>query len=291
MKIKCKFCGSELSVPDAADGKMARCSHCNKVFVVKGPMGVPAIQLAANDPPSMSRSSVLETTDGSDHQGTASRQQTAKFCPHCGEPAEKGDLFCANCGSRLPDRTRDEPVECKKPVSPSSAGTDAGTPDVPSPVAPLPAAVPVRHGRCKHCGHSVPVGTTPCPHCGHELKWPKPQPNRAVPARTGVPGKTRLTCPETDGTVSLAPIVLGVLCLVGSLIPIVGVPLAIAGLVVSGMKKSMIGACLCTVGLVLGIVNAIAGSHRMAQMEREREARERFEKARESLEQLRWSFE
>lgn len=37
MKIKCKFCGSELSVPDTADGRMVRCKHCGKTFVARKP--------------------------------------------------------------------------------------------------------------------------------------------------------------------------------------------------------------------------------------------------------------
>ena len=219
------------------------------------------------------------------------RNQKKNFCPSCGQRAEEGDRFCANCGMRLTDPERNQPTECEKTASPSPSRTDAKTEQTPPLGSTLPFADPVRRGRCKYCGHAITVGTTPCPHCGHELKWPKFQPTPAMPARTGVPGKTRLTYPETDGTVSLAPIVLGVLCLVGSLVPIVGVPLAIAGLVVSGAKKSTVGICLCTVGLVLGIVNAILGSHAMAQRQREQEARERFEEARETLERLRWSFE
>ncbi len=37
MNIKCKHCGSDLSVPDTANGRMVRCRHCNKAFVAMAP--------------------------------------------------------------------------------------------------------------------------------------------------------------------------------------------------------------------------------------------------------------
>lgn len=141
MKVKCKFCESELSVPDAADGKIVRCSHCNKLFVAKSPAAPSTSPPEAEEPPTPSPSSVCQTADDPDKPATTTRKQKMNFCPSCGQPIEEGDRFCSSCGTRLSDRKRDQPAEGKIPAS-----------RVPEEDLPRPVKT-----KCSHCGAETTV--------------------------------------------------------------------------------------------------------------------------------------
>ena len=141
MNVKCKHCGAELSVPDAADGNIVRCSHCNKLFVAKSPAAPSTPPPEAEEPPNPSPSSVCQTADDPDKPATTTRKQKMNFCPSCGQPVEAGDRFCSSCGTRLSDRKRDQPAEGKSPAS-----------RVPEEELPRPVKT-----KCSHCGAEMVV--------------------------------------------------------------------------------------------------------------------------------------
>ncbi len=140
MKVKCKFCESELSVPDAAVGKIVRCSHCNKLFVAKASAGPSTAPPEAEGTPNEIPSSVCQTTDDPDRPAaTTMRRQKMNFCPSCGKPLEEGDRFCSGCGMRLTDRN--QPAESKPPA-----------PQVQEAALPRPVKT-----KCSHCGAEMAV--------------------------------------------------------------------------------------------------------------------------------------
>ena len=66
---------------------------------------------------------------------------------------------------------------------------------------------------------------------------------------------------NTTTTKSKAPIILGVLSVITWLLPIIGVPVSIAGIVVSAKKGSVhkLGLILSILGIILSIINAALG--------------------------------
>lgn len=200
-----------------------------------------------------------------------------KLCPSCGKTVADGDRFCGNCGTSLTIQDQHVTNEHKETELEPAGPTESVASSV-SPPQTSPIIGSARRGRCKYCGQSIAIGATPCPHCGHELKWVK---RTTVAAKTpsvflGVPSSESELAnmrARNGQTSSAGAIILGVLSLIGCFLPIVGVPLAIVGLVVSGSKKNMVGGILCTVGLILSIVNAISGGIKGAQAEREYEMR------------------
>ena len=189
-----------------------------------------------------------------------------------------------NVEMALTDPDRNEPALRNEIESTSLVAMDAQANGGSSTNPPSSTIGAGRRGRCKYCSHAVPVGTSPCPHCGHELKWTKPSRASRLPARSDAVSKPASS--PKDETSSLSPIVFGVLSLVACLLPIVGVPLAVIGLVISGSKKSVTGGCLCTLGLVLSIINAVSGGIKGAQAEREYEARKRTEQFIQDLNRI-----
>lgn len=200
-----------------------------------------------------------------------------KLCPSCGKPATESDRFCGGCGTSLTIQDLHVTNEHNETESDSAGQAECAAASV-SLTQSSPIISSARRGRCKYCGQSIAIGVTPCPHCGHELRWTKRiAPTAKTPsAFLGVPSSESELAnirARNGQTSSSGAIVLGVLSLVGCFLPIVGVPLAIIGLVVSGSKKNMVGGILCTIGLILSIVNAISGGIKGAQQEREYEMR------------------
>lgn len=76
-------------------------------------------------------------------------------------------------------------------------------------------------------------------------------------------------------------ILLGILSLVGCLLPIIGFPVSIVGLFVSKQRGSNIGTYLCILGLILSIANAVYGCQKGREYQVEEIRRRTYEYLRE----------
>ena len=100
---------------------------------------------------------------------------------------------------------------------------------------------------CVECGASINDRAVVCPKCGIAVAGAMKYGSHAQ-----VNGKT----PDT----SSAPLVLGIASLITWLLPIIGLPVSVIGLVIS-VKRSRNG-CLTmsVIGVVLSLINAIVGA-------------------------------
>jgi len=103
---------------------------------------------------------------------------------------------------------------------------------------------------CMKCGMELNEGTTFCPKCGKVIGSAAPQ---------------RQYFESENKTSSTAATVLGVLSLICWLLPIIGYPVTIAGIIVGIMswqkgEDATAGTVMSSIGLALTIINSIAGA-------------------------------
>lgn len=130
---------------------------------------------------------------------------------------------------------------------------------------------------CKNCG-TEGTGGEFCKKCGVKLGESSPQsPVQSQPysqqptgyggqynsVHSSVPGYNLAQKKQSSG---IAGLILGILSIITWLLPIAGVPVSIAGIIVSGVSKShgadnkaIIGLVLAIIGLIASIINSIAG--------------------------------
>lgn len=106
---------------------------------------------------------------------------------------------------------------------------------------------------CQNCGNQLMPGTPSCPRCGCPVYYQMPQP----------PGGYYQ--PEKKG-LSIASMVLGLIGLVAWLLPLVGYPVIIPGLILGiigrkqgGKSYATAGIILCIITLVLTLINSALG--------------------------------
>ena len=131
---------------------------------------------------------------------------------------------------------------------------------------------------CSSCGASIADDDRFCANCGTAVAQSESTENEAPEASSK---------PIQGQSSSAGAIILGVLSLIGWIISVVGVPLAVVGLVVSGSKKNMVGGALCTIGLMLSIANAVWGGVKRVEAERESEMRRRADLLIQELDKFR----
>lgn len=148
-------------------------------------------------------------------------------CTKCDEELDAGAVFCGNCG---------QPVAAPTQVSASATATappSASTPaPQPAPVAepaPAPSSVPVPVAEPA----SAPV---------------TPVPAYAVPSDLSKPG----------GGKAIASFVLGILGLLGWIIPIVGLPMGVIGLILGSTSLKSSHRRLAIAGIVLSSIVVVA---------------------------------
>ncbi len=123
---------------------------------------------------------------------------------------------------------------------------------------------------CKNCGTQLPDGTAFCSNCGQKTDAPAPQqpaPQQPAPQYQAPQYQAPQTYPgqpvNTGKGLSITALVVGILCIVGSWIPVINYVttiLAILGVIFGalGRKKSILAtgkaSGLATAGLVLGII-------------------------------------
>jgi len=177
------------------------------------------------------------------------------ICTNCGSNFADNEMFCKKCGTSKDSIIQATPVDAPAVNAPVVPLPDA------APVVPLPDAAPA------YPPQPPPPGTSAYP----------PQAQYAPPqggAMHGVPPQNYAygTYPHPVKTVgsgaAIASLVLGIVGLIMWLLPILGYPVTIVGLVlgIKGRKSikrgvAIAGIILSSIGLFLTIVNSIVGAY------------------------------
>lgn len=103
---------------------------------------------------------------------------------------------------------------------------------------------------CSECGSSINDNVAVCPRCGVAVASGK------VAFTRNVQMPIDNTAPDT----SLAPLILGIVSLVAWLIPIIGLPVSIFGVVLSAKRNRNGCLTMSIIGVVLSLLNAIVGA-------------------------------
>lgn len=112
--------------------------------------------------------------------------------------------------------------------------------------------------QCPECGNLMEVDSiwigqeTECPFCQKTII--------IQPLETQTPPPINRNSTEATPQKNTAAMILGIVSCIMWLLPIIGGPIAITGLILSIMKKYTTGLILNIVGLILTIINAIAGA-------------------------------
>ncbi len=108
---------------------------------------------------------------------------------------------------------------------------------------------------CQRCGNEVGNEVNFCSKCGN-----------AIEDQTIVQG-FQMTPPKNDGK-AIASFVLGIIGLVTWIVPLLGFPITIIGLVLASLSlnrgqkgKAVVGLVLCILGLVATIINSAIGAY------------------------------
>lgn len=156
------------------------------------------------------------------------------LCRNCGTDNEPGAAFCHGCG------------------------------------APMQQAPPMQH--CPGCGQEIPSGLAFCPNCGMPQGQRMPNVNEAPPRQPPLPPPMgqippmqqapppgmynpwqQPVLPESNGK-SVAGMVLGILSLMAWILPLVGYPISITGLVLSIKGKQETRGGIAKAGFVMSII-------------------------------------
>ena len=96
-----------------------------------------------------------------------------------------------------------------------------------------------------------------CPYCGQNIVI---QPGGKFFGRPVVNPHPGMPSPSSEDGKSTGSLVCGILSLILWLLPIIGLPLSITGLILGLRKKYSAGMILNGIGLVLSVINAVVGA-------------------------------
>lgn len=121
--------------------------------------------------------------------------------------------------------------------------------------------------QCPKCAESFEVQneylgqTAKCPYCAEIIVLQAtPIMGNVPPASFAQYNNYNQPAANTAPQKSVAPMILGIIGLVAWLLPIIGLPVTITGLILGICKKSQAGIVLNVIGLVLSLVNSIYGA-------------------------------
>lgn len=179
-------------------------------------------------------------------------------CTNCGQPLDNGAAFCGNCGQ--PVQQAAAPATTVSPVVTASSANVSPQPVV---TAPAPAGVPEQ--QVPAVSPSQPIVQTPVePAQFQPQQTTSPVTPAAAPAaptgqtQTGLPAYA-VPQPDTAHTKkSGLSLTFGIISVVMSFWPIVGLATGITAIILSSKAKKIVHKSgLATAGLVLGIIGVI----------------------------------
>lgn len=153
-----------------------------------------------------------------------------KPCPHCGNITEDSAKFCDRCGGSMAAAAAAPEA---KPASPPAAGQGPGTSA--RPISSEGSDEETKH--CPYCAEKIKKSAVKCRFCGQLLG----QAPAALSGAVGAAPGALLPSPETQAAVmrqmnvdmkfvGMAQIVYGVLCCIGIIYAIIGIPLIYMGI-------------------------------------------------------------
>jgi hypothetical protein len=158
-------------------------------------------------------------------------------CPNCGQQVEPGAVFCGNCGQNL--------QTAPAPSQPAAEYVASTPPPVPiAPITPLAPAYPSPIAQ----GYQNAASLTPV------VPYDSPNPlTPAAPGYTQFPGT--MAVPAKSGEIiAILAVLAGALGIPGALIPIVGLVLGTASVVLGSLSLKTTKHALGLVGMIIGII-------------------------------------
>jgi hypothetical protein len=163
-------------------------------------------------------------------------------CSNCGQPLEAGAQFCGSCGTAVAQPAA--PVPTQTYAQPVATPAAAPTPD-PLAFAPAPAPVPAPEPLAAPAAPAPMPAPAPAP-----MPAMAPAPVVAMPAP--MPAPHPVAASAGTNTKAVLALVFGVVALPASLIPLIGIPLGIAALVLGIVSRKPHPSGMGLAGMILG---------------------------------------